>query len=119
MKGSGWFLTIAATACLLAFAQTGTAQGRRNKGHILVPQSSVARPADLGVKAHTHLLVMMPEVGHFTGAPQPSELPPFPGLFSKRPRPSPAFTIWCNIRTQDAVPTKPLRIPRAAAERSR
>ena len=85
MKGTGWFLTIAVTACLLAFAQTGTAQGRRNKGHILVPQSSVARPADLGVKAHTHLLVMMPEVGHFTGTPQPSELPPFPGLFFETP----------------------------------
>jgi kumamolisin len=64
---------------------SGVWASRHSKGHILVLQSSVARPADLGVKAHSHLLVMMPDVGHFTGTPQPSELPPFPGLFFETP----------------------------------
>src|SRR5271170_4034826 len=35
--------------------------------------------------AHTHLRVMMPEGGIFTGKSQPNELPPFPGFFFETP----------------------------------
>jgi len=51
----------------------------------MVPQSSVQHTGDVGVRAHTHLRIMMPEGGLFTGTPQPNELPPFPGYFFETP----------------------------------
>ncbi|HVO57510.1 MAG TPA: S53 family peptidase [Dongiaceae bacterium] len=50
-----------------------------------MPASSVEKPADLGVNAHTHLKVLMPEGGKFAGAAQPQELPPFLGYFYETP----------------------------------
>jgi hypothetical protein len=72
---------------LLGFAQSAAAQTPRLKMHLVVPQSSVAHPGDAGVKAHTNLLVMMPENGPIAidANAQPNELPPVPGLFFETP----------------------------------
>ena len=85
MKRLGWSLSIAAVASLLFLTQFVSAQSQRSRGHIAVPDSSIERPADLGVNAHTHLLVMMPDTGKFPGNAQPKELPPFPGFFFETP----------------------------------
>lgn len=85
MKRTEWCLVVAVTVSFLCFASTSAAQGKHTKGHIVVPQSSIAHAADVGLKARTHLLVMMPETEHFTGTPQPKELPPFSGLFFETP----------------------------------
>src|SRR5216684_6342374 len=85
MRRSGWPISIAATISLLGFAQVSAAQNQSRKGHVIIPESSVERTGDNGVMAHTHLRIMMPEGGVFTGTPQPNELPPFPGFFFETP----------------------------------
>ena len=85
MRSKGWSLSILAVAFALCFAQVGAAQNQSRKGHVVIPESSVASAGDNGVMAHTHLRIMMPEGGVFTGTPQPSELPPFPGFFFETP----------------------------------
>src|SRR2546421_5011939 len=85
MRRTGWPISIAATISLLCFAQVSAAQNQSRKGHVVIPESSVEPPGDIGVKAHTHLRIMMPEGGLFTGTPQPNELPPFPGYFFETP----------------------------------
>jgi len=86
MRRTGWsislFLAIISSLCS---ARVSAAQAQSRKGQVLVPQSSVEHTADIGVKAHTHLRIMMPEGGLFTGTPQPNELPPFPGYFFETP----------------------------------
>jgi kumamolisin len=88
MRIKGWSLSILAVFSLsLCFAQTSAAQGQFRKGHIMVPQSSVARPGDVGKLAHTHLRVLMPDSGPLTinAAAKPNELPPVLGLFFETP----------------------------------
>jgi kumamolisin len=85
MRTKGWSVLIAAGVVSLCIAQVGAAQNVSTKGHVVVPQSSVAHPGDAGAKAHTNIRIMMPDSGVFTGKPQPSELPPFPGYFFETP----------------------------------
>jgi kumamolisin len=85
MRSKGWFLSILAVAFSLCFAQVSAAQNQTRKGHVEIPESSVALAGDNGIMAHTHLRIMMPEGGVFTGTPQPKELPPFPGFFFETP----------------------------------
>jgi subtilase family serine protease len=49
------------------------------------PRSSVENPEDIGVAAHTHLRMLVPSSGQFGESVQPSELPPFLGLFFETP----------------------------------
>ncbi len=87
MGRMGWSISSLGVLLLLGFAQSVAAQTPRAKMHIVVPQSSVAHPGDAGVKAHTNLLVMMPESGPIAinANAQPNELPPVPGLFFETP----------------------------------
>jgi kumamolisin len=85
MRSKGWFLSILAVAFSLCSAQVSAAQNKSRRGHVVIPESSVAQAGDNGIMAHTHLRIMMPEGGVFTGNPQPSELPPFPGFFFETP----------------------------------
>jgi len=85
MRRRGWSISFLAAISMLGFAEVSAAQSQSRKGHVMVPQSSVEHTGDVGVKAHTHLRVMMPEGGVFTGTPQPNELPPFPGYFFETP----------------------------------
>lgn len=87
MGRTGWSMSSLAVLLLLGFAQSGAAQEPRVKMHMVVPQSSVAHPGDAGVRAHTNLLVMMPETGPIAidANVQPNELPPVLGLFFETP----------------------------------
>jgi kumamolisin len=85
MRSKGWCISVLAVAFSLCFAQVSAAQNPSKKGRVVVPESSVENAGDNGVMAHTHLRIMMPEGGVFTGTPQPNELPPFPGLFFETP----------------------------------
>lgn len=85
MRSKGWFLCVLAVVFSLCFAQGSAAQIQSNNGHVVIPQSSVEHAADIGVMAHTHLRIMMPEGGVLSSAPQPSELPPFPGFLYETP----------------------------------
>jgi kumamolisin len=67
-----------------SFAQRGPTPAF--KGHVVIPQSSVAKPGDTGRNAHTHLRLFVPASGmSFGSAVQPKELPPFPGYFFETP----------------------------------
>jgi len=61
------------TAQAQTLAGTGlptTAQSRSPRGRVMSPASSIARPGDAGVRAHTHLQVFVPEdVVPFFGPP--------------------------------------------------
>jgi kumamolisin len=110
MRSKGWFLAIFAVAFSLCFAQVSAAQS--SAGHVVIPQSSVEHAEDLGVMAHTHVRIMMPEGGVFTGTPQPSELPPFPGFLYETPasiaciyRLVPHPKHGCNPNVTTANPT--------------
>jgi len=87
MGRTEWSISSLAVLLLLGFAQSGAAQTPRVKMHVVVPQSSVAHPGDAGVRAHTNLLVMMPETGPIAidANAQPNELPPVAGLFFETP----------------------------------
>ena len=88
MRRTGWFsLVVVSVVVVLASAGSAAAQGP--KRHIVVPESSAVHPEDVGVAAHTHLLVSMPEGGPVTmdtSAPGFTPgLEPIPGLFIETP----------------------------------
>ncbi len=79
-------LSVCLIAVFLVPAQGLAQQGGGPKGHVMIPRSSIAQPGDAGVNAHTHLRMFVPSTGmNFGTAVQPSELPPFPGLFFETP----------------------------------
>lgn len=86
MKPAKWFFGALAVVCLSVSAQSVSAQGRKMfKGHVVTPESSVEHPKDIGVKAHTHYQIMMPNTGRFEREPGTNELPPVLGLFFETP----------------------------------
>jgi kumamolisin len=71
MKRSFALLTIAGAALFLVFASSAPVALAQSADRILVPESSVARPGDLGVRAHTDITLVLPdkvEIGD-NGAP--------------------------------------------------
>jgi kumamolisin len=87
MRCKGWSLSILAAAFSLCFAQVSAAQNQSRKGHVVIPESSVAQPGDVGKLAHTNLRVLMPESGPLpvSDNAKPNELPPLLGLFFETP----------------------------------
>lgn len=53
----GWWSVVAAV--LLAFAQTSEAQVTSSSVSVLVPQSSIQRPEDVGVRSHTNTMLKL------------------------------------------------------------
>ena len=112
MRRAAWSISLVATISMLGSAQISAAQNQSRKGHVVIPESSVERVGDSGVMAHTHLRIMMPAGGVFTGAPQPNELPPFSGLFFETPASiaciyhlAPHPKAGCNPNETTANPT--------------
>lgn len=87
MKRFMWHSLVAAAVLLLSFSLSAFAQDHsgRSKGHVMIPQSNVQKPADVGVTARTHLRIFVPSEGFLGKAVQPSELPPFPGFLFETP----------------------------------
>jgi len=83
-----FFCFLAVSALLFLLPNTSLAQeghGRTLKARVMTPASSIEETSDLGVAAHTHLRMLVPSGGHFGRSVQPSELPPFLGLFFETP----------------------------------
>jgi kumamolisin len=75
------FLALSANASL-----TQETRGRHFKGQVVVPASSVEHAGDVGFSAHTHLRMLVPREGRFSGTVQPNAgLPPFLGFFFETP----------------------------------
>jgi len=68
------------TAVLLAFSQTSGAQGMGRSGSVVVPQSSIERPGDIGVRFHTNIALKVVQGSPEQGLLKPNltpEAPPF------------------------------------------
>jgi kumamolisin len=71
MKRSIALLTISAAALFLVFASSTPVALAQSGDRILIPESSIQRPGDLGVRAHTDISIVIPgklEIGD-NGAP--------------------------------------------------
>ncbi len=66
-----------------ALGQQGPVRNSRNR--VLIPQSNIERPEDIGVKSHTHLRLILPPGRPLTATAGPKELPPVLGLFFETP----------------------------------
>jgi subtilase family serine protease len=62
MKRSIVLLALALTVLLLGFTTPAPAQSSPAKGTVIIPESSIAQPGDEGVRAHTNVLVFLPDV---------------------------------------------------------
>src|SRR5579863_10464945 len=83
-----YFYAVFATILLAFSANASFAQGRRAqefRSRVMTPSSSIEKPEDVGVRAHTNLRILVPKGGNFGMAEQPNELPPFLGLFFETP----------------------------------
>jgi kumamolisin len=87
MRSKGWSISLLAVAFSLCFAQVSAAQTQSRKGHVVIPESSVARAGDAGKMAHTNLRVLMPDAGPLAidANVQPNGLPPLLGVFFETP----------------------------------
>ena len=75
------------TACL--YADRAEARSAWPEGQVVTPQSSIARPEDVGIRAHSTINLFIPSGGPESIAPPspsrtvaPAELPPLSGLYS-------------------------------------
>lgn len=81
----GWWSVVAAV--LLAFAQTSEAQVASSSVSVLVPQSSIQRPEDVGVRSHTNTMLKLVHGSADQGLAQPNAVgaPPFTGYGFETP----------------------------------
>jgi kumamolisin len=73
---------------LLTFSSRVSAQNAASSAVVITPSSSVEHPEDVGVRAHTHILLVVPRGGlPSAGAAglQPRESPPYAGFFFETP----------------------------------
>jgi kumamolisin len=61
MRNPTGSLSVAAALLTFGVAISAPAQNTPARGNVIVPRSSVARPEDAGVRAHTNLLVFVPD----------------------------------------------------------
>lgn len=71
MRRSIKVLAIMAGATLLCLALTSTLQAQE-AGRIVTPASSIQRPEDLGLRAHTNIHIFVPNVRHDSSVPPPN-----------------------------------------------
>jgi subtilase family serine protease len=61
MRNHTGSLSVVAAFLTLGLAISASAQNTPARGNVIVPRSSVARPEDAGLRAHTNLLVFVPD----------------------------------------------------------
>ena len=106
-----WIHVLLATF-IVGNAGVAGAQHNTGRGRVMTPASSIERPGDAGVRAHTHLRIFEPEDGRpFVG-------PPFTGYGYETPRRSVASTGSLR-KSRDAIQTRLRRIQLAEIARSR
>lgn len=97
------FFALAAAARLLA-AGVADAQAAPGGGQVVIPQSSVEKPGDIGKRAHTNIEIFVPNPG--TGLPPPA--PPSPGVGPRQTAPR-ARNPGRNPGARAAVEAHPAR----------
>ena len=70
MKRSIGLLAVALTVLLLGFTTPAPAQSPQRHGTVIIPESSIEHPEDIGVRAHTNIRIFVPDVV------EPSSYPP-------------------------------------------
>lgn len=90
MRNLKSLLAIGAAVLAVGFAQTTPAQSGRGRGTVTVPASSVEKPGDPGLRAHTNYRIFVPAEGAAAnqgkGGATPQQVgPPFPGYFFETP----------------------------------
>jgi subtilase family serine protease len=77
MRRSIVLLALALTVLLLGFTTPAPAQSSPAKGTVIVPESSIVHPGDAGVRAHTNILIFVPdevEPGSYPAGENPASL---------------------------------------------
>jgi kumamolisin len=99
-------LAVAFSVLPLSFTSSASAQNRPRGGNVIVPESSVERAEDRGLRAHTNILLLQP-----AGRALPQAGPPASGLIAETPaslaciyKIVPSVT-GCNQDTVTALPT--------------
>ncbi len=67
--------------CIQVFAQSATSQ----RGTVVIPSSSIEKPGDLGLRAHTNVRQFIPADGFQSAQPQAAGGPPYSGYFIETP----------------------------------
>lgn len=75
MRSSVRSLALVATLLMLAFVASAAAQSSPRRGRVIVPETSIERPADAGVRAHTNHLIFVPESAQATFSTPSGETP--------------------------------------------
>lgn len=76
----------ASITAVLVCATIAMSQVRTGRGTVITPESSVERPADIGIRAHTNVKLFIPEGGLPQTAAQPLTVgPPYSGYFYETP----------------------------------
>src|ERR1700733_9577935 len=84
---SRWSLP-AVVISLFSVAQLAYSQNPAGRSTVFIPSSSIELSQDVGVRAHTHVRIVIPPTGSSalrSHAVLPSEAPPFPGVFFETP----------------------------------
>jgi len=71
--------------CVLSLAVAQTAAAQASGGEVIIPQSSIERPADFGSSAHTNVRLLIPPGGLPKAGSAVVVGPPFPGFFFETP----------------------------------
>ena len=90
-------LSVAVTL-LIGIAVPAPAQTRSRRAHVIEPESSIEHAEDLGIRAHTNLLILQPAALSPSSGVRPLTGPPATGLFYETPA-----SIGCLYKLTKAV----------------
>ena len=89
MRRFSLLMIITAAVLVVSLAQPALAQSGRGRGTVTIPASSIEKPGDAGVRAHTNFRIFVPAEGPAAnqgkGASPQLVGPPFPGYFYETP----------------------------------
>jgi hypothetical protein len=71
--GRWWGITFLVLAIGMFAGQDGSAQAPPGTGQVSIPESSMARPRDTGVRAHTNIEIFIPNQGTPGGQTPPGK----------------------------------------------
>jgi len=74
MKRSIGLLAVALTVLLLGFTTPASAQSSPRQGTVIIPESSIEHPEDIGVRAHTNIEIFVPDGGDYYSGENPSSI---------------------------------------------
>jgi hypothetical protein len=106
------FCSALAIATASFYTDRAVAQPASGEAQVITPGSSVPKPEDAGIRAHTNVKLLVPEGGPGSVAPPspanaagPAELPPVSGLIMRtHPLRLLVCTGWYRDRVMAAIP---------------